>query len=140
MFFHLFGNAWTFVTGGSGQAFTQTEMSAYANLIVSLLHILNVVCMVYVGIAVLYAWGIFAVITAHEGQKLGGSMYNSLWVPVRHAMALCISVPVMNSLSLLQVAMIGCIGMSINMANTVCSLLKKSRKYPIMTLQHGAHR
>lgn len=119
MFFHLLGDSWNFVSGGTGAPFTQEGMGVYANLIVSILHILNVVCMVYVGAAVIYMWGMFSVITAHEGQKFGGSIYNSLWVPIRHATALCISVPVLNGLSLLQVGMLGLIGVSINMANVI---------------------
>ena len=91
----------------------------YAGLIVSVLSTLNLAALTYLSVLIMYMWGIFTVNTAHDGKKLGGGEYNSLWVPVRHASAFALTVPVLKGLSLLQVAIIACISLSINFANAV---------------------
>lgn len=130
----LFGASWDYIVGGQGDPISRimnelvdstfdgkfaSAKTSYAGLIVSILGVLNAAAMAYVAVAIIYMWGIFAVTTAHEGNKLGGSIYNSLWVPVRHACAFSLTVPVLNGLSLMQVAIIACMGLSINFANAV---------------------
>lgn len=95
------------------------SLGRFSGLIVSILGVVNVGAMAFVATAIIYMWGIFAVTTAHEGNKLGGSMYNSLWVPVRHACSFSLTVPILNGLSLMQVAIMACVGLSINFANHV---------------------
>lgn len=128
----LFGQTWHDIVGGNS---TESDVSAatsgssvqnargglgmYSGLIVSILGVLNVASMAFVATAIIYMWGIFAVTTAHEGQKLGGSLYNSLWVPVRHACSFSLTVPILDGLSLMQVVIMGCVGLSINFANKV---------------------
>lgn len=91
----------------------------YSGLIVSILGVVNVGAMAFVATAIIYMWGIFAGTTAHEGNKLGGSMYNSLWVPIRHACSFSLTVPILNGLSMMQIAIMACVGLSINFANKV---------------------
>ena len=118
MFSRLFGSSWHEVAGTAGQG-TSGGLGVFSGLIVSVLGTLNVAAMAFVSASIIYMWGIFAVTTAHEGSKLGGSVFNSLWVPVRHAFSFSLTVPVMNGLSLLQVAIIAMVSMSINFANTI---------------------
>lgn len=130
MFSRLLGASWTEIAGdksnaestGTSQTHKKLVLDGYgiySGLIVNVLYILNLASMVFVAASIIYMWGIFAVTTAHEGKKLGGSMFNSLWVPVRHALSFSLVVPVLNGLSLLQVAIIACIALSINFANVV---------------------
>lgn len=123
MFSRLFGDSWKQVTGNSGGKHmaedTAGGLGMFSGLIVSVLGVLNLAAMTFVSAAILYMWGIFAVTTAHEGSKLGGSMYNSLWVPVRHAFSFSLTVPVLNGLSMLQVGIIAMVSLSINFANVV---------------------
>lgn len=136
----LFGTAWGQITGQAGDPIMDAmnsimgetmglrlngsdpppaSLGRFSGLIVSILGVVNVAAMAFVATAIIYMWGIFAVTTAHEGNKLGGSMYNSLWVPVRHACSFSLTVPVLNGLSLMQVAIMACVGLSINFANRV---------------------
>ena len=120
MFSHLFGSAWQATAGeGTGGLINSEEHGAFSELILKILGVMNAVGMVYVGLSIIYMTGIFAVVTAHEGKSLGGSMFNSLWTPVRFALGMSFAAPVLNGLSLLQVALLWCVGLSINMANTV---------------------
>lgn len=118
MFSRLFGSSWHEIAGEAGKG-TSGGLGVFSGLIVSVLGILNVAAMTFVSASIIYMWGIFAVTTAHEGSKLGGSTFNSLWVPVRHAFSFSLTVPVMNGLSLLQAAIIAMVSMSINFANVI---------------------
>lgn len=128
----LFGATWHEIIGdnatesdvakaasGSSVQNARGGLGQYSGLIVSILGVLNLAAMAYVAVAIIYMWGIFAVTTAHEGNKLGGSLYNSLWVPVRHACSFSLTVPILNGLSLMQVAIMACVGLSINFANKI---------------------
>lgn len=118
MFSRLFGSSWHEVAGTAGQG-TSGGLGVFSGLIVSVLGALNVAAMAFVSASIIYMWGIFAVTTAHEGKSIGGGVYNSLWIPVRHAFSFSLTVPVMNGLSLLQVVVIAMVSMSINFANTI---------------------
>ena len=120
IFSHLFGSAWHATAGkGTGNLINSEQHGAFSELILRILGVMNAVGMVYVGLSVMYMTGIFAMVTAHEGKSLGGSMFNSLWVPIRFTMGISLTAPVLNGLSLLQVALLWCVGLSINMANVV---------------------
>ena len=123
MFSRLFGESWKSITSNSGGKHSAEDaaggLGMFSGLIVSVLGVLNLAAMTFVSAAIVYMWGIFAVTTAHEGGKLGGSMYNSLWVPVRHAFSFSLTVPVLNGLSMLQVGIIAMVSLSINFANVV---------------------
>ncbi|QAZ67461.1 DotA/TraY family protein [Solidesulfovibrio carbinolicus] len=114
---NLLGDVLTNVAGDIEDLANWTN--PYAGLIVSVLATLNLAALTCLSALILYMWGIFSVSTAHEGKKLGGGTYNSLWVPVRHASAFALTVPVLKGLSLLQVAIVACISLSINLANAV---------------------
>lgn len=123
MLSRMIGESFNFVTGIKDTSDPNSKsgggLGYYSGLVVSVLALLNLGAMAFVATSIIYMWGIFAVTTAHEGKKLGGSQYNSLWVPVRHAMSFTLVVPVLNGLSLMQVAILACIGLSINFANVV---------------------
>lgn len=111
----LLGSAWSIIAGASSAA--QSGWAAFGEIIVTLLGFINSAAMLFVGASIFYQAGIFGLTTAHEGKKLGGSVFNSLWVPIRWVTGISFTVPVLNGLSLLQVAMMGILGLSINMAN-----------------------
>lgn len=126
----LYGEDWRNIAGG--KMFTEDGLTGdaakdslggsgrFSGVVVAVLGTLNLIAMAFVASAILYMWGIFAVTTAHEGKKLGGSVYNSLWVPVRHAASFSLAVPITGSgLSLLQVGILACISLSINTANAI---------------------
>lgn len=113
---NLFGPTWRMIAGGAA-ADDMGGMQRYHGLIIGFLGVLNALALLLISVLVLYHWGVFAISTAHSGQKIGGAMYDSLWVPVRHATSFSLCVPVINGISLLQVAIIGCISFSINLAN-----------------------
>jgi len=117
MIYQLIGSSWTTITGNSGVTGQPTGM--FGSLFVSILGAMNLAAMFFVGVAISYMWGMFAVTTAHEGQKLGGSLYNSLWVPVRHVFSFSLTIPMLNGLSLLQIALLAMVSLGINMANRV---------------------
>jgi len=120
IFSHLFGSAWHETAGkGTGSLINSEEHGAFSELILKILGVLNAVGMMYVALSIIYMTGIFAVVTAHEGKSLGGSVYNSLWTPIRFTMGISLTAPVLHGLSLLQVALLWCVGLSINMANVV---------------------
>ena len=114
---NLIGPSWKDIAGGAA-ADDLGGMGRYHGLLLGFLGMLNLAAMAFVSAAIMYHWGVFAVTTAHEGKSIGGSVYNSLWVPVRHAFSFGLTVPVLNGLSLLQVAILACVSLSINFANS----------------------
>ena len=114
---NLIGPSWQEIAGGAAVD-DLGGMGRYHGLLIGFLGLFNMAAMTFVSAAILYYWGVFAVTTAHEGKSIGGSVYNSLWVPVRHAVSFSFTVPVLNGLSLLQVAILGCVSLSINFANS----------------------
>lgn len=113
---NLIGPSWQEIAGGAAVD-DLGGMGRYHGLLIGFLGLFNLAAMTFVSVAIMYYWGVFAVTTAHEGKSIGGSVYNSLWVPVRHAVSFSFTVPVLNGLSLLQVAILGCVSLSINFAN-----------------------
>lgn len=114
----LFGNTADFLIG-SGNANVDGADGFFSGLIVSILGVLNFAAMFYVSAMIVYMWATFSVTTAHQGEKLGSGIYNSLWVPVRHGLSFGLVVPVINGLSIMQVGILLCIGIGINFANAV---------------------
>jgi conjugal transfer/type IV secretion protein DotA/TraY len=107
----------TAIGGSAGAAMPWTN--PVGGLIIQILQVLNLASLTFLSVWIIYMWGIFSVATAHEGKKLGGGIYNSLWVPTRHALSFSLTVPVMQGLSLLQVAIIASVCLSVNFANTI---------------------
>ena len=113
---NLFGPSWKEIAGNAA-ADDMGGMGRYHGILIGLLGMMNLAAMTFVSAAIIYYWGIFAVTTAHEGKSIGGSMYNSLWVPVRHAFSFSLTIPVLNGLSVLQVVILSLVSLSINFAN-----------------------
>lgn len=99
--------------------------ASYSGLLIGILGVLNILSMIYVGASMVYLWAVFAATTAHNGEKLGGGVYDSLWVPLRQAGAFVLTVPVLKGLSVMQMLLIACISISINFANTIWNAASK---------------
>lgn len=71
-------------------------------------------------ISALFIWVLAVSIagTAHEGTAFG-KKYSSLWMPLRFVGAMGALAPIFKGLSLFQIALLACIGFSINMGNYV---------------------
>lgn len=111
----VIGPAWTTFTGNIEDGLNSYE--TLGSIFSILMGALNLAALVFLSCGILYMWGVFALTTAHEGKKLGGSVYNSLWVPVRTALSFSLCIPVSHGFSLLQIAFMTMIGFSINFAN-----------------------
>jgi conjugal transfer/type IV secretion protein DotA/TraY len=109
----------TVFTAIAGSAGSSPMVNPTGNLLISVLQFLNCAALCYVSVWIMYMWGVFAIATAHEGKKIGGGVYNSLWVPARHAFSFALAAPVLYGLSLLQVAALATICLSINCANSI---------------------
>lgn len=119
----LLGTEWQAIAG-SKAADSLGGAGKWAGVFTLFLNILNLGSMAFVSVIVMYEWGLATVVTAHEGREIGGRMFSSLWTPVRHAFAFSLAVPVTGSgLSLLQVIVIACVSMSINLANNTWDAL-----------------
>lgn len=113
----FFDDVWKDLVGGQ----VDKGASRYSGVILAILGVLNFAAVLYLSAMVVYVWAITAATTAHEGYIIGGEKkhFHSLWVPLRQAGAFALSIPVFKGLSLMQIAVVACIGMSINMANVV---------------------
>jgi conjugal transfer/type IV secretion protein DotA/TraY len=103
--------AWCEGLGGSHAAELMLEMFSAFNLVA-----LTV-------ISALFLWVLSAAVagTAHEGTPFG-KCYSSLWMPLRFVGAIGALAPIFKGLSLFQVAILACIGFSVNLGNFVWSL------------------
>jgi conjugal transfer/type IV secretion protein DotA/TraY len=119
MLSYMLGSSVFQAIGGTAVSGGPTWVNPVGGLILNILQVLNLASLTFVSAWILYMWGIFAVATAHQGKELGGGMYNSLWVPARHALSFTLTVPVLQGLSLLQVAALACVCWSINFANVI---------------------
>lgn len=106
----IFGKEWTDITNIS-------STTLFGSLVSGVLGFVNLAAMIYVAAMVSYIWIVAVISTAHEGKRLGGGVFNSLWVPIRHAFAFSMTIPVLGGYSVMQIMIMGCIAFSINMAN-----------------------
>ncbi len=81
----------------------------------------NIVALAVVSGLFIWVLSISVAGTAHEGTPFGKS-YSSLWMPVRFVGAMGALAPIFKGLSLFQVAILACIGFSINLGNYVWEL------------------
>ena len=74
-------------------------------------------------ISALFIWVLSVAVagTAHEGTPFG-KKFSSLWMPVRFVGAMGALAPIFKGLSLFQVAILACIGFSVNLGNYVWTL------------------
>ena len=74
-------------------------------------------------VSALFIWVLAVAVagTAHEGTPFG-KRFSSLWMPLRFVGAMGALAPIFKGLSLFQVAILACIGFSINLGNHVWEL------------------
>ena len=104
-------DAWGQGLGGSQAAELMLEMFSAFNLVA-----LAIISALFIWVLAVSVAG-----TAHEGTPFG-KRYSSLWMPLRFVGAMGAMAPIFKGLSLFQVAILACIGFSINLGNFVWSL------------------
>ena len=92
-----------------------------AELMLQLFSVFNVVALAVVSALFIWVSAIAVAGTAHEGAPFG-KRYSSLWMPLRFVGAMGALAPVFKGLSLFQVAILACIGFSINLGNYIWEL------------------
>ena len=110
----LLGQGWD--TWGSGLG-----GSSATELMLQLFSAFNLVALAVISALFLWVLAIAVAGTAHEGAPFG-KKYSSLWMPLRFVGAMGALAPVFKGLSLFQVAILACIGFSINLGNFVWDL------------------
>ena len=95
--------------------------SSAAELMLQLFSAFNLVALAVVSALFLWVLAIAVAGTAHEGTPFG-KKFSSLWMPVRFVGAMGALAPIFKGLSFFQVAILACMGFSINLGNFVWSL------------------
>jgi conjugal transfer/type IV secretion protein DotA/TraY len=110
----LLGQGWD--AWGQGLGGTQA-----AELMLQLFSTFNIVALAVISALFIWVLAVAVAGTAHEGTPFG-KRYNSLWMPLRFVGAMGALAPIFKGLSFFQVAILACIGLSINLGNFVWSL------------------
>ncbi len=92
-----------------------------SELMLQMFSAFNIVALAVVSGLFIWVLSISVAGTAHEGTPFG-KRYSSLWMPVRFVGAMGALAPIFKGLSLFQVAILACIGFSINLGNYVWEL------------------
>lgn len=92
-----------------------------AELMLEIFSVFNLVALAIISALFIWVLSIAVAGTAHEGTPFG-KRYSSLWMPVRFVGAMGALAPIFKGLSLFQVALLACIGWSINLGNHVWEL------------------
>ena len=95
--------------------------SEAAELMLQLFSAFNIVALAVISALFIWVMAVAVAGTAHEGTPFG-KKYSSLWMPLRFVGAMGALAPIFKGLSLFQVAILACIGLSINLGNFVWSL------------------
>ncbi len=95
--------------------------SSSAELMLQIFSAFNLVALAVISALFIWVMAISVAGTAHEGVPLG-KKYNSLWMPLRFVGAMGALAPIFKGLSLFQIAILACIGFSINLGNYVWNL------------------
>jgi conjugal transfer/type IV secretion protein DotA/TraY len=95
--------------------------SSAAELMLQLFSAFNLVALAVISALFIWVLAVAVAGTAHEGTPFG-KRYSSLWMPLRFVGAMGALAPIFKGLSLFQVAILACIGFSINLGNFVWSL------------------
>ena len=95
--------------------------SQAAELMLEMFSAFNIVALATISALFLWVLAVSVAGTAHEGTPFG-KRYSSLWMPLRFVGAMGAMAPIFKGLSLFQVAILACIGFSINLRNFVWSL------------------
>ena len=110
----LIGQGWD--TWGQGLGGSQA-----AELMLQLFSAFNLLALAVVSALFLWVSAIAVAGTAHEGAPFG-KKYSSLWMPLRFVGSMGALAPIFKGLSIFQVAILACIGFSINLGNFVWDL------------------
>ncbi|MDL2268114.1 DotA/TraY family protein [Desulfovibrio sp. OttesenSCG-928-G15] len=110
----LLGQGWD--AWGSGLGGSQA-----AELMLQLFSAFNLVALAVISALFLWVMAVAVAGTAHEGTPFG-KKFSSLWMPLRFVGAMGALAPIFKGLSLFQVAILACIGFSINLGNFVWDL------------------
>lgn len=99
-------DTWGTSLGGSGAS----------ELMLQFFSAFNMVALAVISALFLWVMAVAVAGTAHEGTPFG-KRYSSLWMPLRFVGAMGALAPIFKGLSLFQVAILACIGFSINLGN-----------------------
>lgn len=92
-----------------------------AELMLQLFSAFNIVALACISALFIWVMAVAVAGTAHEGTPFG-KRFSSLWMPLRFVGAMGALAPIFKGLSLFQVAILACIGFSINLGNYVWEL------------------
>lgn len=92
-----------------------------AEMMLSFFEAFNLVALAIVSGLFIWVMAIAVAGTAHEGTPFG-KKYSSLWMPLRFVASMGALAPIFKGLSLFQIAILACIGFSINLGNYVWDL------------------
>jgi conjugal transfer/type IV secretion protein DotA/TraY len=95
--------------------------SSAAELMLQLFSAFNLVALAMISGLFIWTLAVAVAGTAHEGTPFG-KRYSSLWMPLRFVASMGALAPIFKGLSLFQVAILACIGFSINLGNFVWDL------------------
>ncbi len=95
--------------------------SQAAELMLQLFSAFNIVALATISALFIWVLAMAVAGTAHEGTPFG-KRYSSLWMPLRFVGAMGALAPIFKGLSFFQVAILACIGFSINLGNFVWEL------------------
>lgn len=95
--------------------------SQAAELMLQIFAAFNLVALALLSVFFIWIMAIAVAGTAHEGVPFG-KKFSSLWMPLRCVMAMGALAPIFKGLSIFQIALLACIGWSINLGNYVWEL------------------
>ena len=92
-----------------------------AELMLQLFSAFNMVALACISALFIWVMAVAVAGTAHEGTPFG-KRFSSLWMPLRFVGAMGALAPIFKGLSLFQIAILACIGFSVNLGNYVWEL------------------
>lgn len=95
--------------------------SQASELMLELFSAFNLIALAVISALFLWVMAVAVAGTAHEGTPFG-KRFSSLWMPLRFVGAMGALAPIFKGLSLFQVAILACIGFSVNLGNYVWEL------------------
>lgn len=106
----------TFLGQGWDTWGTSLGGSQASELMLQFFSAFNLVALAVISALFLWVMAVAVAGTAHEGTSFG-KRFSSLWMPLRFVGAMGALAPIFKGLSLFQVAILACIGFSINLGN-----------------------
>ncbi len=92
-----------------------------AELMLQLFSAFNMVALACISALFIWVMAVAVAGTAHEGTPFG-KRFSSLWMPLRFVGAMGALAPIFKGLSLFQIAILACIGFSVNLGNYIWEL------------------